>query len=339
MKITLNKTVTLNVATVYMKIKKDVNRTDIQEYLNGKRFEEPINRRINEYLKEIKIYDSTYQLTSLGRAVEKTGLLPTYEEGKYKIWYTNDYYFSNIIMYLRRERANENSIVESLGRFQQSGHFIMQTNEEKYAKFELKETQLNGKQFSNTEDVTATLILETDKPTYCFFSGSLGKDGKIKLDHSIAVKRDDVLENVVREILPEWDTDSKRLKVDFNKLAEVSRNSFSIENHPCLYRGFNGKIDSVKLMPKDLTNAKKWRDYLLVQEVKKDYLTSEDFDHLVLLTNNREAFSSYKMDVPNVKQFKQSHNTSNDKDVVFWHLNAPMDLNPETNSYNNYQIL
>ena len=116
MKITFTKQITLHSATVYMKIKKDVLRKDIQEYLNGKRFENHlVNNRINNYLKEIRIYDDYDSLTKLGETVKATGYLPTLEEGKYRIWYTqNDEYFGNVIMYFRREAPYEKSQVEEL---------------------------------------------------------------------------------------------------------------------------------------------------------------------------------------------------------------------------------
>ena len=116
MKITLTKNISLRVAIVYMKIKKDVLRTDIREYLNGKHFENSlINNRINEYFKEIKIYDEAMHLTKKGETVKNTGYLPTYEEGKYKIWFTQeDDYFGNDIMYFRREMPNEKSSLEPL---------------------------------------------------------------------------------------------------------------------------------------------------------------------------------------------------------------------------------
>ena len=64
-----------------MKIKNNVKRIDIQDYLKGKRFNDKLlNNRINDYLIEIGVYDTNKQLTRLGYEVKETGLLPTPEE-------------------------------------------------------------------------------------------------------------------------------------------------------------------------------------------------------------------------------------------------------------------
>ena len=103
MKVTLNKIIQLQSATVYLRFEKEIKRKDIQEYLNGKQFEKSlIENRIKEYLKNIKVYDEKFQLTAFGNAVKETGMLPTIEEGKYQIWFTNkDSYFGNKIFYFR----------------------------------------------------------------------------------------------------------------------------------------------------------------------------------------------------------------------------------------------
>jgi hypothetical protein len=111
MKVTLDKQIQLRSSIVYLRFEKEVNRKDIQEYLNGKRFENSlIENRIKEYLKNIKVFDEKYQLTRLGNAVKDSGMLPTVEEGKYQIWFTNeDSHFGNKIFYFKRVQPNRES--------------------------------------------------------------------------------------------------------------------------------------------------------------------------------------------------------------------------------------
>ena len=329
MKITFTKTVKLHMATVYMKIKKDVSRLDIQEYLNGKRFDNNlVNNRINNYLKEIRIYDDHDSLTKLGETVKATGYLPTLEEGKYKILYTQkDNYFGNTIMYFRREAPYEKSQVEELNvYFKTDGHFLMPARERDeiidYTKFSLLETQLNGKVCSNPDTITATLIMEDDKETYCVFSGKIGKDGATELNKQ-PVKRDEKLEDYITEILPNYDSDYKRLMVRFD-----DRNTtFVSPNHKCAWRGFSGTIDSVNLMPFDLENAKIWRDSLVRDIVTQQYLSPQDFQSKVIEVNDNPAFEKYRndLDVPESKNFKTEIGG-----VEYWHLHAPIDLNPNS---------
>ena len=330
MKITLTKQITLYSATVYMKIKKDVLRKDIQEYLNGKRFENHlVNNRINNYLKEIRIYDDYDSLTKLGETVKATGYLPTLEEGKYKIWYTqNDEYFGNVIMYFRREAPYEKSQVEELNiHFHNDGHFLMPARERDEVidstKFSLLETQLNGKVFSNSDTITATLIMEDGKETYCAFSGKIGKDGATELNYKRQVKLDEKIEDSITDILPNYDSKYKRLRVIFDNRNK----NFVSPNHKCTWKGFTGTIDSVNLMPFDLENAKIWRDSLVRDIVAQQYLSPQDFQSKVIEVNDNPAFEKYRndMDVPESKNFKTETGG-----VEYWHLNAPIDLNPNS---------
>ena len=327
MKITLTKQITLYSATVYMKIKKDVLRKDIQEYLNGKRFENHlVNNRINNYLKEIHIYDNNSYLTMLGETVKATGYLPTPEEGKYKIWYTqNDEHFGNTIMYFRREAPNDKSQVEELNvYFEKDGHFLMPARERdeviNYTLFSLFETQLNGKVFSNSDTITVTLIMEDGKETYCAFSGKIGKDGATELNHKQPIPFDIKLEDSITEILPNYNSMYKRLMVKFND----KNKNFVLSNYKCTWIGFSGTIDSVNLMPCDLENAKRWRDSLVRDIVAQQYLSPQDFQSKVIETNDNPAFEKYRndLDVPESKNFKTETGS-----VEYWHLNAPIDLN------------
>lgn len=333
MKITLTKQITLYSATVYMKITKDVLRKDIQEYLNGKRFDNNLlNNRINNYLKEIHIYDDydkINSLTRLGKIVKETSYLPAPEEGKYKIWYTqNDEYFGNTIMYFRREAPNDKSQVEKLNvNFKKDGHFLMPAREHdeviNYTQFSLLETKLHGKIFSNSETITATLIMEDGKETYCAFSGKIGKDGATELNYKQPIHRNEKLEDYITEILPNYNSEYKRLRVRF----DVTNKTFVSQNYKCSWKGFFGTIDSVNLMPCDLENAKRWRDSLVRDIVVQQYLSPQDFQSKVIETNDNPAFEKYRndLDVPESKNFKTETGS-----VEYWHLNAPIDLNPNS---------
>lgn len=327
MKLTLTKQITLYSATVYMKITKDVLRKDIKEYLNGKRFDNNLlNNRINNYLKEIHIYDDNSYLTKLGKTVKETSYLPTPEEGKYKIWYSqNDEHFGNTIMYFRREAPNDKSQVEELNvYFEKNGHFLMPARERdeviNYTQFSLLETKLNGKIFSNSETITVTLIMEDGKETYCTFSGKIGKDGATELNHKQHIPFDIKLEDSITEILPNYNSMYKRLMVKFND----KNKNFVLSNYKCTWIGFSGTIDSINLMPFDLENAKRWRDSLVRDIVAQQYLSPQDFQSKVIETNDNPAFEKYRnyLDVPESKNFKTETGSEE-----YWHLNAPIDLN------------
>jgi hypothetical protein len=57
----------LRSAFAYLKIEKETKRQDIQNYLQGKTFDNIIvDERVKKYLKEIKLYDENYHLTPYG---------------------------------------------------------------------------------------------------------------------------------------------------------------------------------------------------------------------------------------------------------------------------------
>ena len=331
MKITFTKTVTLHMATVYMKIKKNVSRSDIQEYLNGKRYENHlVNDRINDYLKEIHIYDESNNLTRLGESVKGTGNLPTPEEGKYRIWYTqNDEYFENIIMFFQRENPNESNVNELDLQLNNDGHFCIPATrsykdkewKEKidYTEFKLTNQYLYGLVSNRPEQVDVILIVEDKKPSYYSFSGMIWNKA-IEFDNK-PQRCNENIANIIIKALPDFDSKYNRLCIRF----QPNFKDFEIRGYPCRWKGFEGRIDSVKLMPYDEEDAKSWRDYLLKEKLANHYLSPDDFTLSAEKINEKDAFEKYRehLDIPVPQSFKTEKNTPE-----FWHLNAPIDLNP-----------
>lgn len=338
MKVTLSKKVILRTAVTYMKIKKDVERSDIQEYLNGRRFENSlINRRINEYLKEINIFDEYVQLTNLGEKVKNTALLPTYEEGKYRIWYTeDDNYFGRKILYFRREQPKEyqptkdHPINEKPLLFEENNFLIPvkeKNSENNFTEFCLLNKELYLVPDNNSSIIDVELILEDEKKALCYFSGLIGKDNNIK---SQPVEREEKLKGIIDEILPDWNEENERLKIRFIDVDdEKSRKSFEKQQYSCRWKDFSGHIDSIKLMPFDEENAVKWRDHLLISKIRESYLSTEDFQNTSEEINEEAAFEDYRdsLEMPSQKDILKKQPKDN---LVCWHLNAPMDLNPNT---------
>lgn len=328
MKITFNKSIKVKSATVYMRLKKDVLRTDIQEYLNGRRFDNSlINNRINAYLKEIGVYNDENQITALGESVKQTGFLPTSEEGKYKIWFTSkDRYFGNVILYFHRESPYPNSLVNELDLgFSKEGHFLIPAQKDKneendYTQFTLTKSELCGALNQNSDTICAILILEDDKQTTCYFSGHIGKEGKIVFKQNSPVPRSDNLKEIITNILPNYEPKYDRLKIEFRPEYK----DFKIKNYACNWKDFSGMIDSVKLMPYDLENAILWRDYLLREKISEKYLTPRDFETNAKEITDEDAFKKFRnqLRIPDLHFFQTKSQTE------FWHLNAPIDLDP-----------
>ena len=77
-------------------------------------------------------------------------------------------------------------------------------------------------------------------------------------------------------------------------------------------------------MPYDLENANLWLDYLLREKVSEKYLTPRDFEITAKEITEKDAFEKFQdqLRIPDLHSFQTKTQTE------FWHLNAPIDLNP-----------
>jgi len=334
MKVTLDKQIQLQSAIVYLRFEKEVKRKDIQEYLNGKRFENSlIENRIKEYLKNIKVYDEKYQLTALGNALKESGMLPTVEEGKYQIWFTNrDSFFGNKIIYFKRVQPNRESNDEKLNlRFDNEGHFYLPTENNSFSNLKLLPiTDYFGQNRNQTDVISLRWNWDNLEKSNYIFDGQLGKgDGSIKFKATPIPSKED-LKTLIEELLPDWDKKIERLRTPFNKISDQSKISFE-DNIQTKWRDFQVQFQKVPLLPYNLEDAKKWRNWLVVESLRKEYLNSSDFENLVIETNEKVVFKPYlnSLDIPKPESFSNSIKKDS---LSFWHLNAPLDLNPNAKS-------
>lgn len=332
MKVTLDKQIQLQSAIVYLRFEKEIKRKDIQEYLNGKQFENSlIENRIREYLKNIKVYDEKYQLTALGNAVKVSGMLPTVEEGKYQIWFTyRDSYFGNKIFYFNRVQPLRESNDDKLTlRFESDGHFYLPTENNPFSKLKLLPiTDYFGQTKNHTEVIALRWNWDNLEKSNFIFDGQLGKgEGSIKFKATPITCNED-LKSLIEELLTDWDKKNERLKIPFDEISDQSK--FSCEsNQQTNWRDFQVQFQKAPLMPYNSEDAKKWRNWLIVESLKKEYFNPSDFESLVIETNEKEAFKPYSntLDTPKSESFSNSIKKDT---LAFWHLNAPLDLNPNT---------
>lgn len=332
MKVTLDKQIQLQSAIVYLRFEKDIKRKDIQEYLNGKRFDNSlIENRIKEYLKNIKVYDEKYQLTTLGNAVKESGMLPTVEEGKYQIWFTNrDSFFGTKIFYFKRVQPTRESSYEKLNlRFDSEGHFYLPTENNPFSYLKLLPVADYFGQSKNHQEVIAMRwTWDNLEKSNFVFDGQLGKgENQIKFKATpISCKED--LKSKIEDLLPDWDKKNERLRVPFNEISDQSKISFEY-NLEKKWKDFQVQFQKVPLMPYNIEDAKKWRNWLLIESLRKEYMNTSDFESSVVEINEKDAFKPYSdsLDVPELVQFSSLLKKDT---LAFWHLNAPFDLNPNT---------
>jgi hypothetical protein len=327
MKVTLTKNIKLNSAQVYLRFQKEELRKDVQEYLNGKHFEPFIENRIKDYLKNIGVFDEQYQLTKLGSAVKDSGKMFVSEEGKYQIWFTqNDSLFKNKILYFRRLLPNSKDEIRNQISLDRKGHFLLPTGETEYTKLNLISDKIHGNINHSNDQLHFSWVWDNLEKSNYIFSGQLGKSERQTSIKNEEIPSDKEIQKTISEMLPEWAIEQKRYRIRFNKLNEESRKIFEAKNFDFKWNDFEVQIHNLPLMPYDNEEAKKWRNWLLIEEAKKEYLNVTDFEEKALELNEKEALLSFNLDIPKTKDFIEK----TDSKKVFWHLHAPMELNPNT---------
>jgi hypothetical protein len=87
-------------------------------------------------------------------------------------------------------------------------------------------------------------------------------------------------------------------------------------------------------MPYDNQDAIKWRNWFIEQEIEKKYFLKYDFIKLVNEINNKNGFSFYKniLNIPEISEYREEifDKDRSKQSLVFWHLTAPNDLNPDS---------
>lgn len=329
MKVTLEKEVRLESAVAYLRFEKDVKRQDIQDYLNGKHFRDNlIENRVKEYLKNIGVFDEKYQLTKLGNSVRESGILPTAEEGKYRIWFTQqDSHFGNRVLYFKRVQphgSNEGKLDLELDN---DGHYYLPTKENDFGKLKLlSEREYFGKRLRGRTQLSLRWSWQGVESSEYVFNGKID-DGKSNISvASKGIPCEENLNDYIQQIFPDWDSKNQRLKVSFGGLVDESRSSFTFDGE-LPWREFSVEVQGLPLMPDSKQDAKEWRNWLVKEELKQDFLDARDFERVVVKTNEQPAFSFFRsdLDCPKPQQFSS---TVEDDTLAFWHLNAASDLNP-----------
>jgi hypothetical protein len=328
MKVTLSKNIKLNSAQTYLRFQKEELRKDIQEYLNGnKQFEPLIENRLKDYLKNIGIFDEQHQLTKSGNMVKETGKMLVSEEGKYQIWFSNnDPLFKTIIFYFRRLQPNPKDEIRNRILLDRKGHFLLPTNENKHAKLNLVSDEVVGSINNFNDQLHFSWIWDDLEKSHYVFSGLLGnKERSVKiLDEKIFSDMD--IKKTISEILHNWNNEQNRCMIRFENLSDESRKTFEDNNFISKWNGFEVQIQNLPLMPYNKEESKKWRNWLLNEELKKEYFNIIDFEEKAMELNEKEEFAPFNLEVPQMKEFIEKAESKK----VFWHLNAPFDLNPNT---------
>ena len=327
MKITFTRELTLQKADAYLEIEKKVIRKDIQDYLNGKHFKNPlIESRVKKYLQEIGVFNSASFLTRKGEEIKKTGETYEVEKGKYTIWYIeNDFVLGTKILFFSRKDATTNPKKENIAPFSvdftNEEHLLLPTLDGKtdFSKFNLRKQTFYAK-IHSPDKLFFKWVWNGLDSSYYEFQGKLGNN-EIR---AMNISCDKNLEDEIKYYFKGWSTEHKRLMIGFDHRTEEEKKTF-YSNFQGSHSNYTIEIEQIPIMPENKQVATTWRDSLLEQVVKEKFLTFADFEYEAMCIQQKEGLAMYDLEAPEVSDFMKEHSKNK---LIKWHLQAPEDLNP-----------
>jgi hypothetical protein len=334
MKAILTKNIKVKTATAYLVFEKEQNRPDVVKFLNGEEFEDDtINTRVKEYLLKLHILDRDGSLTQKGNKVIETGKIFVQEEGKYKIWFTeNDNFINTKILYFERKSPRDREKINEINIDFEKENYFLPLNNKEFSLLNLVNTDnISGQINGNTESIKLIWKWKDLDNSNFHFTGKIDK--KSIKEHKIESKVN--LEEYILKIFPDWDYINQKLKVEFRNLTtENEKRNFKTNYSNTNQTGFNNiEFTDIPIIPYDNQDAKKWRNWFIKQEIENEYYLKYDFEKLVNEINSKNGFSVYKnnLDIPEISEYREEiYNKDRSKqNIAFWHLSAPNDLNPD----------
>ncbi len=334
MKATLTKNIKIKTAIAYLVFEKEQERLDIVKFLNGEEFaDETINNRVKEYLSKLHILNRDGSLTQKGNKVIETGKIFVQEEGKYKIWFTeNDNFINTKILYFKRKSPRDRERINEINIDFEKENYFLPINNNEFSILKLVNTDnISGQINHHSEDIELIWKWKDLEKSNFHFAGKI--DNNSIKEHKI--ESDEKLEEFILKIFPDWDYINQRLKVEFrNLITENEKRNFKTNYSNTNQTGFdNVEFTDISIIPYDNQDAKKWRNWFVEQEIENDYFLKYDFEKLVNEINNKNGFSTYinKLDIPEISEYREEiYNKDRPKqNIAFWHLSAPNDLNPD----------
>lgn len=343
MKITFATKLKLNVYCGYFVFSKYCLREDIQKFLNGQHSHDDIlNNRINDYLKDIGIYDESFKLTSNGRDVKETGKMMVQEEGVYRVFFVlDDPLLSNRVLYFRRlhpktsmDYRSPSNIPFPIQSSKEEKHFLLQNK-----KFDFIYLMRCSPPFIEYEPVEIgfdwTIFVDLDdvenSESHGNFSGKIDEEiiDVDNLDIGINLS----ILNLIQEIIPTWNNTLKKWKVKFQnddiELSSNEKESFNKIKQKIDWKNYQVKLENVPLMPIDKDEAVQWRNWLVNQRLDNDYVTHEQFQNIFTEIHKNDGLSSYTLRIPDTYPYTQQilRNANQSKQSrAYWHTIAPYDL-------------
>jgi hypothetical protein len=350
MKITLKRKVQLKSAIVYLRLRREIRRNEIKDYLNliYSFPHEIVKKRVQNYLRDKGILNQQDQLTADGIKAKETGMVKEIEEGKYQIWYTqDDPLFGNKVFYTWRikpeARPKEPWLNELKLDFSKTTIYPLPIKEDSQNSDMLTILEM-AKWYEEKREasIECTWAWNNIHNSLFFFIGKFDtiisdKEDKIRIGNlsineikPVDFKID--LKQHVNNIIPGWNEESGRCKMKLEDIRDEGMYQyFEYSGNPCREGYDSCNFEKLSIEPYNFEEAVIWRDKIINIELEKKFIHPDDFAGNINAINQKEGFSAYsdQFDVPDISQYieKLEQGKKSERKQAYWHLAAPMDLN------------
>ena len=333
MKITIKNKIPVHEGFAYIHMTKETPRLDIQNYLNGRRpTDEYICENIDRYLQKLNVYDRYKSITEIGEKVIRKGVYPQAFQGKYHIGYVNEENGYKIIFYKRKQSdRNKNIRTENIS-FRKK-HIAIDNDIKEPTKIQLENTLLDVESRNEkAKDIDFINIIKCDDREEEITRKYIGRNvdnENINISYTRNKINDEdrfQILNVSRKLNGEWIDQYKRVALyNIDNLDDNELKNFIIPYKRFEEDGKSITVENIDIMPRDEEQAKRWIEKLLEIEARKEYLQQGDIDRIINNYREREIIrDDWRLPDIEAEDFAEK---SKDKNV-YWHLYAPLDLNP-----------
>jgi hypothetical protein len=333
MKITIKNKIPVHEGFAYIHMTKETPRPDIQNYLNGRRpTDEYICENIDRYLQKLNVYDRYKSITEIGEKVIRKGVYPQAFQGKYHIGYVNEENGYKIIFY-KREKSDYNKNIRTENISFRKTHTAIDNDIKEPTEIQLENTSLDFESRNEkAKDVDFINIIKCDDRGEEITRKYIGRNvdnENINISYTRHKINDEdrfQILKVSRKLNGEWIDQYKRVALyNIDNLDDNELKNFIIP-----YKRFEEDdksitVENIDIMPRDEEQAKRWIEKLLEIEARKEYLQQGDIDRIINNYREREIIcDDWRLPDIEAEDFAEK---SKDKNV-YWHLYAPLDLNP-----------
>ncbi len=298
--------------------------------------DDPIQNGVCRYLLNADIIDRNNELTSRGREAYKSGTLMRREVGKYSVLFVDDQTFLGrvIVKFKRIEPVPYNPYNETppqrpdnLSIDTKKKSFNISNDSKDVQVVKVRKSYLSSKpspynspltvEWRWTGLVDSELILNEKNPT---------------------IYEEDLkawIQRIAKNSGIKWSRELERMEINESFISNLN----PMELDSCLARidcgsvcGFDSVVfEDLEVMPGSQSDAEIWLNRILDQWISSEYVNPVEFEQRNKNFTNRSYIKKFAIHAYTASEYlnKLKYPGRNRKDSRYWHIAAPIDLNPD----------